>query len=135
MLKITGSSCYLLFCFNCMIFLHQKIQKHITQSFFCRTRCTVSNHWYFRATSRFSVHFAPYLNTDEWIEQHIKMQVRYLVSINITVSSLIFKCWTFVTQFFIHKFVDYTALILIFDFCQQISHNFTNQELTNFDLV
>ena len=27
-----------------------------------------------------------------------------------------FLCWTFVTRFLMHKFVDYTALIIIFDF-------------------
>ena len=34
-----------------------------------------------------------------------------------------------------HKFVDYNALILIFDFCQQIHHRLKNQELKNFDLL
>ena len=36
---------------------------------------------------------------------------------------------------FIHKCFGYTALILLFDFFQQIYHGFKNQELTNFDLV
>ena len=36
---------------------------------------------------------------------------------------------------FIHEFVYFTALILLFNFCQRISHNFKNQEQTNFDLV
>ena len=32
-------------------------------------------------------------------------------------------------------FFDYTALILLLKFFQQISHNFRNQEQTNFDLL
>ena len=34
-----------------------------------------------------------------------------------------------------HKFVYYTALVFIFDFCRRISHSFKNQEQTNFDLL
>ena len=34
-----------------------------------------------------------------------------------------------------HTFVYYTALIIIFRSCQKISHNFKNQELTDFDFV
>ena len=33
------------------------------------------------------------------------------------------------------KFVDYTALIILFGSSQNIYHNFKNQEETNFDLV
>ena len=40
----------------------------------------------------------------------------------------------FVTHFSIHKFVDYAALIILFGFCQQISHSFNNQEQTKYDL-
>ena len=61
--------------------------------------------------------------------------MRYIGNTNITVWFFIFWCWTFVTRFFIHKLVYYTALIFIFDFCRQISHHFKNQEQTNFDLL
>ena len=43
--------------------------------------------------------------------------------------------WTLLTRSLIHKFVHYTTLIFIFDFCRQISHNFKNQEQTRFDLL
>ena len=39
----------------------------------------------------------------------------------------------FVTNIFIRKLVDYTALILLFYFFQNISHNFKNNELIKFD--
>ena len=57
------------------------------------------------------------------------------MNVNITVGFFMFKYWTFVTQFFIHKIVDYTALIILFNVCQPIYHNFMNQEQTNFYLV
>ena len=41
----------------------------------------------------------------------------------------------FCKNIFIHKLVYYTAMIFPFGFCQQISHNFKNQEQTNFDLL
>ena len=41
----------------------------------------------------------------------------------------------FLNNIFIHKFVYYTALVLIWDFCQLIYPNFKYQEQTNFDLL
>ena len=41
----------------------------------------------------------------------------------------------FCNTIFIHIFYYYTALIIIFDFFQKISHNIKNQELSNFNLV
>ena len=45
-----------------------------------------------------------------WLQSQVHRVTYYFVLI-------VFWCWTFVTLFFIHKFVHYTALILIFDFC------------------
>ena len=50
--------------------------------------------------------------------------MKYLGSIKITVQIFVLLCWTFVTQFFIHKFVYYTTLIFILDSCRRISHNY-----------
>ena len=57
--------------------------------------------------------------------------MRYLGNINITVRFFLFWCWNFVTRFFIHIFIYYTALVFILDFFRQISHNFKNQEQNN----
>ena len=34
-----------------------------------------------------------------------------------------------------HRFVSFTALVFIFDFCRRISHIFKNKAQTDFDLL
>ena len=52
----------------------------------------------------------------KWKTQHIKRQVQYLGNINITVWFFVFWCWTFVTQFFIHKFYWICSHYIYFDY-------------------